>query len=76
MSNFKYVNLGLPSGTLWATENLPGYYAFGEYEEKFIYTKENSITFGKDKLQLIDENLCNGEGNCISKHSYIAPTKE
>lgn len=76
MNGFRYVDLGLSSGTLWANQNLPGYYAFGEYEEKFIYTKENSITFGKDKLQLIDENLCNGKGNCISKHSYIAPTKE
>lgn len=26
----EYVDLGLPSGTLWATTNLPGYFAWGE----------------------------------------------
>lgn len=42
---YEYVNLGLPSGTLWATcniganspEEVGGYYAYGETEEKEIY---------------------------------------
>lgn len=76
MSNFKYVDLGLSSGTLWANENLPGYYAFGELEEKLSYTQDNSITFDKNKIQLMKEGLCDSSGNVISKHSYTIPTKE
>lgn len=76
MSNFKYVDLGLSSGTLWANENLPGYYAFGELEEKLSYTQDNSITFDKNKIQLMKEGLCDSSGNAISKHSYTIPTKE
>ena len=31
----RYVNLGLPSGILWADQNEPGVYTFGETVEKF-----------------------------------------
>lgn len=45
----EYVDLGLPSGTIWATKNIGAskeedfgnYYAWGEVEPKDIYTKEN-----------------------------------
>lgn len=76
MANFKYVDLGLPSGTLWADNNLPGYYAFGELDEKFTYTQENSITYNKSKTQLFKEGILDAQGNLISKHSYTIPTKE
>ena len=33
----EYVDLGLPSGTLWATTNLPGYFAWGETSPKNVY---------------------------------------
>jgi len=33
--NRKYVDLGLPSGNLWAVENEPGYYTWDEAVEKF-----------------------------------------
>ena len=47
--NYEYVDLGLPSGTLWATYNVgaskPGeygnYYSWGEIEPKEHYTLEN-----------------------------------
>ncbi len=32
---FTYVNLGLPSGRLWASENADGYYTYDEAVEKF-----------------------------------------
>ena len=32
---FTYVDLGLPSGRLWASENAEGYYAFDDAKEKF-----------------------------------------
>ena len=32
---FTFVDLGLPSGRLWASENAEGYYTFDEAKEKF-----------------------------------------
>lgn len=51
-----YVDLGLPSGLLWATCNIGAsssretgaVYAWGETETKSLYTKENSKTYGKN----------------------------
>ncbi len=31
----EYIDLGLPSGTLWATENEEGYFTFDEAVEKY-----------------------------------------
>ena len=50
-----YVDLGLPSGLLWATCNIGAdspydygnYYAWGETMTKSIYTEENSMTWGQ-----------------------------
>ena len=33
--DFTYVDLGLPSRRLWATENAPGYYTYDEAKEVF-----------------------------------------
>ena len=58
--NHEYVDLGLPSGTLWATcnvgasrpEKYGGYYAWGETKEKEVYSYENylyrNIDIGQD----------------------------
>ncbi len=51
----EYVDLGLPSGLLWATcnvgatnpEDYGDYYAWGETTTKSTYTSENSTTYGK-----------------------------
>lgn len=40
-TNNKYVDLGLTSKTLWATENLDGKYAWGETETKSAFTWDN-----------------------------------
>ena len=48
-NGYEFVNLGLPSGTLWATcnvgasspEEYGGYYAWGEIEEKESYSENN-----------------------------------
>ena len=32
---FTYIDLGLPSGRLWASENAEGYYTYDEAKEKF-----------------------------------------
>lgn len=59
----EYVDLGLPSGTLWATcnvgalnpEEYGGYYAWGETEEKSVYSRETY-------------KWCNGSKNTITKY--------
>ena len=33
--DFQFIDLGLPSGTLWAKDYAPGYYAFDEAQEAF-----------------------------------------
>lgn len=51
-----YVDLGLPSGTMWATCNMGAskpeeygdYFAWGEIKPKSKYTERNSKTYGKD----------------------------
>ena len=57
VGGYEYVNLGLPSGTLWATCNVGAsspyesgsYFAWGETETKDIYTWEN-YKFFKDMI--------------------------
>ena len=59
----EYINLDLPSGTLWATcnvgalnpEECGGYYAWGETEEKSLYSWETY-------------KWCNGSKNTITKY--------
>ena len=55
INGHEYVDLGLPSGLLWATcnvganspEEYGNYYAWGETETKSEYTGANSLTYGK-----------------------------
>lgn len=35
MNQVEYIDLGLPSGTLWAADNEEGFYTFDEAKEKF-----------------------------------------
>ena len=56
ISGHEYVDLGLPSGTLWATcnvgaskpEEYGNYYAWGETSTKSYYFYDNSVTYGKN----------------------------
>ena len=55
-NDYKYVDLGLPSGLRWATHNVGAtspedygeYYAWGELDAKNTYTADNSLTYGID----------------------------
>ena len=51
---FTYVDLGLPSGRLWATENAPGHYTFNEAVDIFdeLLPKATAI------MELIEECKC------------------
>lgn len=56
LNGYRYVDLGLPSGTLWATCNVGAknpeddgdYYAWGEISTKDSYISGNSLTDGKN----------------------------
>ena len=56
----EYVDLGLPSGTLWAAYNVGAsspeefgnYYAWGEIMPKDEYTRENSLTYDKEMFNI------------------------
>ena len=64
-SEYEYVDLGLPSGIMWATcnvgatkpEEYGGYYAWGEVEEKDNYAM-NYSTY----------KWCNGSSNTLTKY--------
>lgn len=66
-----YVDLGLPSGTKWATCNIGAsspeeygnYYAWGETTIKSSYDSNNSRTYGKDKSELRSSGIIDGNGN-------------
>ena len=63
LGNHSYVDLGLPSGTLWATcnvgattpEEYGNYYAWGETEPKSVYDWDNY-------------KYCNGHSNQLTKY--------
>ncbi len=58
----EYVDLGLPSGLKWATCNVGAnspseygdYFAWGETSPKSEYTKNNSVTYGKEYGDIIE----------------------
>ncbi len=55
--NFTFVDLGLPSGRLWATENAPGHYSYDEAVEVF----GKFLPKGSAMVELIEE--CKVEWN-------------
>ena len=72
----EYVDLGLPSGLLWATCNVGAnapeaygnYYAWGETETKSEYTEENCPTYGLTISQLQSQGYIDGEGNLTPQY--------
>lgn len=66
-----YVDLGLPSGTKWATCNVGAsspegsgdYFAWGEIKENTDYKPNGIFTFGKDVGDLKSEGVVNSKGN-------------
>lgn len=51
---FTFIDLGLPSGRLWATENAPGYYTFDEA----VNTFGKQLPKGSAMVELIEECKC------------------
>lgn len=71
-----YVDLGLPSGTKWATCNIGAanpedcgyYYAWGETTTKTIYTHGNSKYYNKSAEWLRGQNIIDYSGNLKSNY--------
>ncbi len=89
-SNVEMVDLGLPSGTLWANMNVGatspeeygGYFAWGETEEKDTYNA-NTYKYGKKRTKyhpdvddLTDLERCDDAAYVNWGTSYHTPTKE
>lgn len=51
---FTFIDLGLPSGRLWATENAPGYYTFDEA----VNTFGEQLPKASAMMELIEECKC------------------
>lgn len=72
----EWVDLGLPSGTRWATYNVGAgspdefgyYYAWGETEPKDEYIDINSLTHRKDVTWLRSHGIIDEEGNLTPEH--------
>lgn len=72
----KYVDLGLPSHTLWAECNIGAespdefgnYFAWGEIEVKDKYTHNNSEYYNIDAKRLESRNIIDKAGNLLSKY--------
>ena len=72
----RYVDLGLPSGLLWATCNVGAtlpeeygdYFAWGETTTKTEYTEDNSLTYGLSKSELQSQGYIDSEGNLTPQY--------
>ena len=75
-NGYEYVDLGLPSGLLWATcnvgatapEEYGNYYAWGETTTKGTYLFGNSTTYKLSKSELQSQGYIDGEGNLTSQY--------
>ena len=71
-----WVDLGLPSGTKWATCNVGAsspeeygdYFAWGETTTKETYTVDNCPTYGLSYPSLQSQGYIDGEGNLASQY--------
>ena len=71
-----YIDLGLPSGTLWAScnvganspEEAGGYYAWGETDEKEDYNIETSLTHYKHESNLLSRGIIDENGQLTASY--------
>ena len=76
----EYVDLGLPSGLLWATCNVGAnspeaygdYFAWGETTTKSDYSSSNCPTYGLSISQLQSQGYIDGEGNLTPQYDAAA----
>ncbi len=74
--NHEYVDLGLPSGTLWATCNVGadkasdyGYYiCWGETDKKIIYSRTGGKWYNVEISSLRSQGVIDGFNNLTSKY--------
>lgn len=80
LNGHEYIDLGLPSGTKWASMNVGadndnifgGYYAWGEVSTKSEYGKD-AATYNKNASALSSANIIDSKGELTPK--YDAATK-
>ncbi|MBR5831261.1 MAG: hypothetical protein IKY79_01455 [Bacteroidales bacterium] len=66
INGHEYVDLGLPSGTKWATRNVGAslesirgdYYAWGEIKDTYFYTNSSRTYHGKVDMTAQQKNCC------------------
>lgn len=71
-----YVDLGLPSGTCWAKENLGTdsvntvgtYFAWAETASKESFFTSSAAAYGKDFATLLDEGIVNSDSLLTAEH--------
>ena len=76
INGHEYVDLGLPSGLLWATCNVGAetpeaygnYYAWGETTTKTDYSSSTSATFALSYSQLQSQGYIDSEGNLTAQY--------
>ena len=76
LNGHEWVDLGLPSGTKWATYNVGAarpeefgdYYAWGETETKEEYIDINSLTHRKDFKWLVKNGIIDEDGELTKDH--------
>lgn len=70
INGYKYVDLGLPSGTKWAVQNIGAQssqeigdlFAWGETHTKSSFDKNNSLTHRKNMASLHSEGIIDSDG--------------
>lgn len=83
---FTFIDLGLPSGRLWATENAPGHYTFDEAVNTFgdllpkasamVELFEESICIWNDEKKGLDITGPNGNSIFLPAAGYTMDTPE
>ena len=67
LNNTEYVDLGLPSGTLWAACNI-GAYNPEEYGDYFAWGEVTGYLDGKTTFDWSTYKFCNGDWNQLTKY--------
>ncbi len=67
----EYVDLGLPSGTLWATCNV-GAYSPEEYGDYFAWGETKGYNAGKTDFSWATYQWCNGSYNSLTKYIFVS----
>lgn len=78
----KYVDLGLPSGTLWANSNLNiteeyplgTKYAWGETETKLEFTEDNSLWLNATDEELLAKGVINKDNHLTAQYDIATLT--